>query len=128
MLPHLLLLTATIAQSMEYTLHAPVTGNQGQQLVLKGGVVMSTPSSATPRSTMSLQHFGFYDTNVTGPGLQPTAHSNLYLADSIHDAIAAEKAGLASLLVVSEYFPGLFTTVRTMYDLPLPSLCRIAHF
>jgi hypothetical protein len=119
---------------VQYILSSAMTGNNGQQLIVPSLLVVGdtsdhhlllNSSSPTQAGPTGVQYFGFYSADVTDTGSQPTAHTNLYQAGSLAQALAAKAAGLDSLLVVEEYFPGLYTAKvdwKTQWDPVVPLL------
>jgi hypothetical protein len=53
----------------------------------------------------SVEYFGWYDADLP----VTAAHSNLFQASSVSDAISGKAAGLSSLISIEPFFPGLAT-------------------
>lgn len=71
------------------------------------GVALAVGGSTLPPPPPPPLYFGFYDAPIDGPD-EPSSHTNFYHARNPADAVAAKAKGQNSLLMVLDYFPGIF--------------------
>ena len=72
-------------------------------------LVLAAAVAPSSQAASSLKYFGWYGDLSADDLAATSAHSNFAMTSTVAEAVAAKEAGQDVMLMVQEYFPGLFT-------------------